>query len=436
MPKYFSMLMPAAVLSSSLFAAVTVPSASDKNALNLQHYLEYRLGNEITFACTEETKLFRCLSKNQESVETDENNVTTKTSFQKAELHFGSAIASVLEKRSFQQTMDEIRQSASKSVSGKKDAPLRTHREDSLVRTLIGNLDFVRVDMLNIDSTDPSAHIHFDTINYKNRMKKTAKDIIFSERIFGDISLSYRNGKVDSNDTDSFYKTVPLMLENWLDTNNTKRAQYVGRQLQSLYAEELKSPANGEFHFRTSYLGHNTITLKIEAKNANRHNASEHFDFSGELHNASTLFKPDQELLTPGVPDFLFKSMRSVTVINAGNYRTLLKKDKQFSQYMNEYNTLIQSHYEHKMKVYRQNSVLSGWFNQAKTAFSKLLKGDVDTLEIEIKNKSGVTAMQAVGMVMGQLLTMSSKTGTEKPDQEKIIADTAAQNLDIHIRTR
>ncbi len=436
MTRPLSTLLFVSALSTGLLTASAIPVASEKSALNLQHYLEYRSEGKITFSCEETPKSYRCLSKEQSNIEVDEDNSTTQISFKEAELRFREEVAPLLEKRLFQKTMDEIQKSEAAQQKDPDDGAYSTELEDDLDLALISDLDLIRIDMLDIKTSDPVTHTHLDTILYENKMSKLAKDVTFSKRIFGDITISYRNAVIDTDDSGSFYQTLPMMLEEWLETEETERAEYVGQRLNALYDEELSSPASGDILIQTSYLGNDAIALRVEAESANKHGASQSFKFSSEVRNISTLIQLENKELAAGTPDFLFKSMHSQGTTDGSKYRALLKSDKRFLRYMGEYDTLIKSDLDQKMKRYEKNTVVAGWFKQAKTAFSKLIEGKANTLEITVKNKNGVTAMQLFGMVMGQMMTMPSTPDDKEAGMEKLITDTAAQNLELQIKAR
>lgn len=436
MTRPLSILLITSALSTALLTASTIPVASEKSALNLQHYLEYRSEGKITFICKEHSKDYQCLSKEQSNIEVDEDNTTTQTSFKEAELRFSEGLAAQLEKLRFQKTMDEIQRSTATQHNAPNNNTDSTDLEDDLDLALISDLDLIRIDMLDIKTSEPVTHTHLDTILYENKMSKLAKDVTFSKRIFGDITIDYRNAVIDTDDSDSFYQTLPMMLEELLETENSERAEYVGQRLDTLYDEALSSPASGDILIRTSYLGNDIITLNIKAESANKHGTSQSFEFDSEIRNISTLVPPEKKELTAGTPDLLFKSMHSQGTTDGNKYRALLKSDKKFLRYMGEYDTLIKSDFDKKMNRHEKNTVVVDWFKQAKTAFSKLIEGKADTLDITVKNRSGVTAMQLFGMVMGQMMTMPSNPNDKEGVIEKMAADTAAQNLDVKIEAR
>jgi len=441
MSKLLPSILIGAISAAAFAATVQLPQPSTKSETNLQSYLKYQSESKIGFTCKSGKKEFVCTSRNQKVIETDDENITTVTSFKNAELHFSSAVAPVLAKEKFAKTLKEMKEielEREKLIAMRNNdaaEELSSPLQDELDRTLFGNLDLIRIKDLKVDISQPKTAISFDELLYENYMKNTAKDAAFSERIFGNIRFSYKNAVIDSNDSDSFYKTLPQALEEWLETDNEKRAKYVGEKLESLYSEHLSSPASGRVDIATKYLGNDALSVKIDAKNANRYGESELFKFSGDIHNISTIFESVSKTPASGTPDFLFRSMDSTTTSNASGYRALLKKDKLFAKYIGEYDELIRANFDLKMKKYAQNTVLSGWFKQAKKAFSKLLKGEAGTLEVSVKNRNGATAMQIFGMVMGQLMVMSQQQNSGA-DQEKIIMDTAAQNLDVHIEAR
>lgn len=421
---------------STTLLAVSIPIASDKRADNLQHYLDYRLEAKSIFSCEAQTSYFRCLSKDHKYVETDESNNTIESSFKEAELRFSKAIAPLLEKASFQMTMDEIEKKLNGSKDGrasKNDETPSTTREDALHRALIGNLDVIRIDSLDIRESDPSAHIRLDELIYTNEMSPKAKDITFTERIFGDISIHYKNATIENDESDAFYQTLPMMLEEWLGTDDKNRAKYVGERLQGLYADQLTSPTSGDIRINSKYIGADTISLLIDAKSSNRDGASGTFELKSELQNISTLVKQSNKALVPGTPDVLFHSLHATSKMDVSKYRALLKHDKQFAAYMHEYEQSLLAYLDEKVQGHRKNTILMDWTTQMKNAIKQLVRGEANTVKIHLKNSSGVTAMQLFGMVMGQMMTMPATGDERKTPMEKVITDTATQNLDLRI---
>ncbi len=420
--------------------AVALPQASLKPELNLQHYLEYTFDETITLTCKEKSKLFICESRNQKIQERDENNVSSDLAFKKLQFHFNVSLASSLKKKPFHQTMKEIQES--NTALEKQNAsqnglpiPISGPLEDTLNRSLFENLKHITLDNLDIKNSDPKTHITVKNITYDNSMIKTAKSVNFDERIFGKLQLRYTQALMNTNDSVSLHQSLPSLLETWFDTNNETRAKYVGDKLQKLYAKEAILPINGEFSISTKYLQNDKIALNIDTKNQTK-DASGSFTFDGELHNASTTFKPANKAQTAGMPDFLFKSIQLHSFNKADNYRHLIKKDKKFAHYIGEYHTLIQSHFDKEIKTFTNNAVISNWFKQAKIAFSKIIQGEAETLDISIVNKNGATAMQFFGILMGKMMQAPPQQGATTPTQEAVIADIATEHLELKIEAR
>jgi hypothetical protein len=438
MPSLFNPLLFLIVFSAGLHA-VPVPKAVEDRALNLEHYLEYRMQNKVDLSCKEGADGFVCKSTNQRIVKTDENT-TTVTAFEKARVHFNAALALRLQKETFDATMQEterIERLRRQYLASKKPylAPPSSPLKDALERALVGNLERVNVTGLSMQRDHPKTAFSVEELSFVNAMKRTAKGAAFTERILGEMRLDYRGALLDTNTSDSFYSMVPGMLETWFDTNNTARADYVGRQLSTLYKEQLRSPFSGTMAVKTAYEGNDTIAIALRTENRNKKGARDSFDFSGELRNASTIFTPARKPLTPGTPDFLFKSMHSYGSADGDGYRTLLRRDKRFAAYIGEYDALLRAYFDRKLKKYSYSAVLSRWFLQAKTAASKLLTGKADSVEISVKNRDGVTAMQVFGLLMSQLMAMPQPPA-QHSDGEKIVADTAASHLEIEIEAR
>lgn len=416
--------------------AVPVPKAVDDRALNLEHYLEYRMQNKVGLTCKEAADGFSCKGADQKIVSSDEN-VTTVTAFESARVHFNAALALRLQKETFDATMKEteqIEQLRRQYLASKKPylAPPSSPLKDALERALVENLEQVHITGLSIEQDRPKTAFSLASLSFVNDMKRTAKGAAFAERILGKIRLEYRGALLETNASDSFYSRLPGMLETWFDTNDTARADYVGKRLGALYADQLRSPFSGHMLLSTAYEGNDTISLNFRTENRNKKGALDTFDFSADLLSASTIFTPARRPLTPGTPDFLFKSMHSYSSNDVSGYRSLLRRDKRFSAYIGEYDALFRAYFDKKLKKYSYNAVLSRWFSQARTAVSRLLRGKADTVEITVENRSGMTAMQVFGMLISQLMAMPQPGG----DGEKIVADTAASHLEIGIEAR
>jgi hypothetical protein len=438
MPYLFKPLL-SFILFAAWLHAVPVPKAVDDRALNLEHYLEYRMQNKVDFSCKERTDGFVCSSTKQKIVNSDEN-ATTVTAFEKARVRFNAALALRLQKETFDATMKEteqIERLRRQYLASKKPylAPPSSPLKDALERALVGNLEAVNITGFSMQRDLPRTAFSIEELAFLNDMKRTAKGAAFTERILGEMRLDYRGALLETNTSDAFYSMVPAMIEAWFDTNDTARADYVGKKLSSLYAEQLRSPFSGTMAVKTSYEGNDTISVEIRTKNRNEKGAQDSFEFSGELRNASTIFTPARKPLTPGTPDFLFKSMHSYSSADGSGYRDLLKRDKRFAAYIGAYDALFRTYFDQKLKKYRYSAVLVKWFSQAKTAASKLLTGKADTVEISVKNRDGVTAMQVFGMLMSQLMAIPQSPAQDR-DGEKIVADTAASHLEIDIEAR
>ena len=430
---------PLALLAfcAAVAGAAPIPKAVDAPALNLQHYLEYQADGDVALSCSETKNVFRCESRDQKIVESDANG-TTVTSFEKAEVLFNGAVAPVLQKAHFDAVMKELEQTQQlrrKYLASQKPyiAPPSSPLQDALDRALVSNLEQMHVDGLAVESSDPETRLSVKKLSYVNAMKRTAKGVAFSERILGRIDLTYTDALVDANDTDSLYRTLPRMLENWLGGGDAARADYVGDKLNTLYAQQMRSPLSGSFTLKTRYLGNDAIGVELSAESANKAGAQSTFAFAGELRSASTLFPPARKPATPGTPDFLFSSLYSHNVSDDGGYRALLKSDKRFAAYIGQYDTLLHGYFDKQIRKFGYNAVIVGWLEQAKTALSKSLLGKADTLDLSIKNRDGTTAMQLLGLLMEQLIVTQPAQNAREPDTEKIIADTAASHLEIKI---
>jgi hypothetical protein len=422
---------------AALLDAAAIPKAADDPALNLQHYLAYRMDGKIKLTCQENKAAFRCVSHDQKIVETD-NNATTTTAFKNASLHFNGALAEALQKARFDAAMKELEQTEQlrrKYIASKKPylAPPSSPLQDALDRAIFGNLEALQLDGLDVATDSPRTRIGVQKLSYVNAMKRTAKGAAFSERIFGEISLTYTDAVVETDESDSFYRRAPHLLETWLDTNDTARADYVGRRLGRLYAEQMHQPFSGRFTLKTRYLGNDGVGIDIAAENGNRKGDDASFAFAGELRNASTVFTPARTPRTPGAPDFLFGFFRWHGSADGTPYRALLKNDKRFAGYIAQYDTLIRAYFDKKLQKFAYNAVISGWIKQAKNAFSASITGKADTFDFSVKNRDGMTAMQVFGMLMQQLTVGPNAPNAAQPDPEKIIADTAAAHLEVKI---
>ena len=422
---------------AALLGAAPIPKAAERPELNLQHYLAYRMDGKIDLTCTQKSTAFLCESRDQKIVET-EANVTTTTAFAKAALHFNGALAEALQKERFDAAMQEIEQTEQlrkKYLASQKPylAPPSSPLQDALDRALFGNLEAFNLDGLDVEADSPRSRITVKKLSYVNAMKRTAKGAAFSERIFGNVSLAYTDAAVETDDNGSFYRSAPQRLERWLETNDTVRADYVGKRLARLYADRMRLPFSGRFSLNTRYMGNDAIGVDIAAENGNREGDKASFAFAGELRNASTVFTPARKPLTPGSPDFLFGFLQWHSAGDGTPYRTLLKEDKRFAGYVAQYNTLVRAYFDKKLQKFAYNAVLSDWITQAKNAFSATLTGKADTFDLSVKNRDGMTTMQVFGMLMQQLTVGPDTQNAKQPDVEKIIADTAASHLEVKI---
>ena len=336
------------------------------------------------------------------------------------------------------QELKQTEQLRRKYLASKKPylAPPASPLQDALDRALFGNLEALRIDGLDVRTTPPESRIAVKKIAYVNAMKRTAKGAAFSERIFGTVSLIYTDAVVETEENGSFYRRAPHRLEQWLETNNTVRADYVGERLERLYADRTRLPFSGRFILKTRYLGNDAIGIDIAADNANRKGDEASFAFAGELHNASTIFTPARKPLTPGTPDFLLGFLKWHGAGDGAAYRALLKSDKRFAGYVAEYDALIRTYFDKKIKKFAYNAVISGWIAQAKNALSATLSGRADTYDFSVKNRDGLTAMQVFSMLMQQLTVGPDGQSGGQPDVEKIILDTAASHLEVQIEAR
>jgi len=422
---------------TTLLGAATVPKALDNRALNLQHYLEYQTEDKITLSCKETNQAFFCESHDQELVENDANT-TTVTAFKKALFRFNAALAIVLQKEHFEAVMKELeqtRQLRQKYLASKKPylVPPSSPLQDALDRALVGNLEQIHVDDLDVRDSMQQSRLSVRKLSYVNAMKRSAKDVTFAERILGRVDLTYTDAYMESNGTDSAYRTLTRMLEAWLDTDNTERADYVGGKLETLYRHEMRSPYSGTMSLKTRYLGNDAIGLDLFAQSANKKGAATSFAFSGELRNASTLFPPARKPPSPGSPDFLFLSLESNSSVDGSAYRAALKQDSRFAGYIRQYETLVRARFDEKSRKFSYSPVLTGWLKQAKDAFSKGLRGEADGFRLSIRNKKGTTATQLLGLLMEQLIITQPGKNAQHPDTEKIIADTAASHFEVRI---
>lgn len=233
------------------------------------------------------------------------------------------------------------------------------------------------------------------------------------------VTIRYTNALLDSKDSGSLYMYLPMMLEEEFETDNSTRADYVGTQLHQLYKEQLLSPLSGTITLKSRYLGNDAIALDVSADSHSKQSSGS-YQFLGELRNASVLFSVANKPAVEGMPDFLFKSLHTKNSNDGKSYRELLKKDKHFAKYINEYDALLRQYFDKNIKEYTNNPVILSWFTSAKDAFSNVLLGKSDTLDIKISNKNGATAMQLFAMVMGQMMALPQDKDAAKKQQNKI----------------
>ncbi|WP_201351951.1 hypothetical protein [Hydrogenimonas urashimensis] len=424
-------------LTTFSHASLTLSETSEKPAENLAHYLNGLLDEGIDLQCIRSASGFQCLKEDFTVVKTDEENVTARTHFDRLELLFRKEIAPYFEKNRFDAAMREYRRAEKARQTRKRSGrgaakPVPTPQKDAMDRALWRTLDRMVLKNLRIDVSHPATRTFVKEVVFENRMTNLGGKTVYSDRIFGTLSLRYRDFVLDTNATsDSAYTTMTRRLERWLETNDTKRAEYVAKKLRQLSAKRMKSPTSGKFVLKTRYIGNDSLSLRFLAASRDGIGDRSDFSFDGEVHHLRSMFNPKEKEVQVGAPDFLFLSMHLQTDTNNTTYRHLLAHDRRFHRYIADYDDLIRARYDEKMKRYAKNPVVAGWLKQAKKAFSKVLRGEAKSIVLSVKNRTGATAMQLVGAVIAQLSVMPQKG--EKPDREKLILDTAAANLDVRI---
>ena len=420
--------LKAIILASSsalMLQATPLPVSSSKPEVNLENYLKYESQNNLSLTCKDRSDKFVCISKDQKISEVDDDNVTTHTEFKKAELRFDHKLKDALNKKFFADMLKEIDRCETSDYE-------ITELQDLFSRAMAENLKYIEVDELDVKVSDPKSHVHVKEIVYENKMKRKAKSIEFDERILGLVEIHYTDVMIDSDDDDFSYNHIPEFLEELFGTDDKKRSAYVGEKLTEIYSKYSSEPLNGYMSINTKYLGNDTLSVDMKVKNTQGKITAQNFDFSGEIRNISAVVQSSNKNQASVMPDFLFKSLSTHSKNGSGEYKKLIKKDKKFAKYISEYNTLLNNYFDKELKQYTKNAIIKKWLNQAKTAFSKIIMAKADTLDISIKNRTSVTAMQLFGMVMGQMMTLPQQ-GDSEAQQTKIILDTAAQNLDIKI---
>jgi hypothetical protein len=440
--KYPKWLAGVVFLSILSHATAVYPETGKKPVDNLENYLEYLTDDAMDFKCTEVSGKVRCVQTGFAATETDENNATVKTRFDRLELLFDHAVLSFFTSESFERAMAECKAAEKAGRGGKApQKPVPTPLKDTMDRALWRTLDKMVLENFRVDVSSPEAHTSVGEVVYENGMKTDDGNISFDDRIFGTMSLRYRDFRAESNDTkDSAYLTLTHRLEEWLETDDSARADYVGERLQRLYAEKMGSPGSGGITLTTSYQGDDVLSIRLEASGESAYGDRSHLSLTGKLHRLSAIFPPksgNKKSLSgtkPGMPDFLFLSLDLNSTMNNREYRRLLEKDKTFRRYIMQYDKLIGERYDTEVKRYGKNPTVAGWFEEAKEAFSKIVRGEARRFGLSVRNKTGATAMQLAGMVIGQLAIMGDKMTEE--EREKIILDTAAQHLDIRIEAK
>jgi len=437
MKRFISMLL---VLPAALLFALPVPKAAENPAVNLSGYLTYRAEGKLALSCRNEGGGFTCEAARQ-TVEALDGNDSTVITFKTAFVHFNGAVAALLEKEPFAATMkelEELERLRQQYLAAKKPyiAPPSTPKKDTLERGLIGSLEGVNITGFNLHRQDPPADLHIEQLHFFNGMKRTAKGAAFAERIFGRMRLEYSGATLESNTTHSSYGMLPSLLESWFETNDTARADYVGNKLAVLEAKQPNTPFSGTVSLQTSYEGNDTLGAYLHFQNANKLGTRDILDLQVEIHTLSALFTPAlhrKEL--PGIPDLLFKTMHALSTADGSAYRTLLKTDKRFAAYIGQYDLLLRGSFDAKLKTYAYSPELTRWFAQAKKALSALLTGRADTLEIDVRNRSGHTAMDVFSLFMDRLMA-EPPSANQTYGSESVIADTAVQHLEVKIEAR
>ncbi|WP_345970924.1 hypothetical protein WCX72_03615 [Sulfurimonas sp. HSL1-6] len=432
-------LLPALLLPAALLFAVPVPKAVDDPAVNLTRYLTYRSEGRLTPACRAERTQFVCKAQRQRIEERDANR-TAVTAFKAATASFNKALGVLLQKEAFDAAMkevEELERLQQQHLAAEKPyfAPPSTPRKDALERALVGNLEQLDVTDFDYDQYDPQAHLHIDTLHFANRMKRTAKGAAFAERVLGIVSLDYAGATLETNATESSDAAAPYLFEAWFDTNDTVRADYVGKRLHALYAEQFASPFSGRLALTTVYEGNDTIDTRFTSRNDNANGNHDTLTLHVTLRNASALFTPARKPPHSGYPDLLFHALHAQSSADGRAYRSLLEKDKRFAAYIGQYDTLLHRAFERKRNKFAYSPTLTRWITEAESAFSALLRGRADTLEINVTNRSGQSTVQLFSLLMGQLTALPSSPD-RRPDLEKILADTAAAHLEVRIEAR
>jgi len=425
------------ILCSSLLGAAAVPKASEKPATNLERYLEYRTQGKLDFDCFEHKTQFVCESREQ-SFATGDGNAST-VAFKEGSVRYNAALGLLLQQALFEATMREIEESERllrQHLASKKPylAPPSTPLKDALERGIVANLERIEITGLSYRRAQPETEIEIASVTLVDDMKRATQQAAFAERILGEIRLAYTDAVIKKIAPDALSNMLPEMLESWFDTNNTARASYVGSRLDALYAEQLHSPYSGSLRLATTYEGNDTLALTFQAENGNRKGTRDSLDFRGALRNISAFFTAARRPATGtgGAPDFLFTSLQTRSGTDNHAYRALLKDDRRFAAYIGEYDALLRSWFDAKLGTYAYSAVLSQWLSQAKNALSRLLRGDAASLDVTVKNRSGLGTMQIAGMLLKRLMGASYE-GERAPTGEKLIADTAAAHLDLRI---
>ena len=428
-----------AALPAALLFAVPVPKATDNPAENLTHYLSYRSEGKLSPECRTTPTQIVCEAVRQ-ALEKVEDNATVVTAFEKGTVAFNRAVEVLLQKEPFEATTRELEEVERLrrqylAAKGPEAPPPPTPGVDALERAIVGNLEALDITGFEHYRQAPSTRLHIDTLHFANGMKRTAEGAAFAERVIGSVTLDYRGATLETNASDSAFAATPYLLETWFDTNDTERADYVGSRLHTLYAAEMASPFSGSFTLTNSFEGNDTIDTRFRSRNGNERGNRDTMELHLTLRNASALFTPARTPHPPGLPDLLFNSLHAQSSADGKAYRELLKTDKRFAAYIGQYDTLLRRTFDRKREKFAYSPTLTRWITEAESAFSALLRGRADTLEISVINRSGLSAMQLFSLLMGQL-TALPPSPDRRPDMEKLIADTAAAHLEVRIEAR
>lgn len=414
-------------------AAMAMPSVNGASEKNLENYLEYLFESKLDLNCTKSAQAFICQTGKTHFEEQLEEDVAIKIGFDGMTITYDDTVEASFAKVPFAEAMKSL---TSYEARVAKHGPMGAgQKPNTLERSLLNASRKITVDDLMYQDAMNLSKLTIRSIIINNDLKKQTKKVSYDNRVLGDLSIEYFDMQSDAETSMQFIAQLPSMVETLLGTNDMNRSKYVMDQMRAMYQDELEAPTNGKVAVATRYLGNDKVSITIDGTSVNTKGTESAVRFSGEIRGASALFNDEQNLSAPVMPDFVLGVFGVFSKTDTTDYVALLKKDKKLNKYLNEYVDLMTSRYDAAIKGINLNPTIMKWLGEFKTVFAKSLLGEVSSMDLQIKNKSGIAMSQVVGLFMAQMMAGAGDPGSQ-PDQAKLISDLVAQNLDVTITTK